>query len=232
MPSTQLQLAFVGCGVIFRHHLAAIALLPEPRRILVTAVVEPNDERRKEALVDVEKVRDRRVCVYVRACVEPTPTPRYVLSFSEYNSLIVLHPPPHDRMCTCVRMWRACVACLLQALGNKPQGFTSLSAAAEADPEMKLFTAVDIMVPSLTNLHETVGVEALNLGYHVHLEKPISESVESAERLIAAVPEGKVLMIAENSAYWREIVEAKRLIDAGTIGDVLTARCKFWESGQ
>ena len=34
----------------------------------------------------------------------------------------------------------------------------------------------------------------------MHLEKPISESVESAERLIAAVPEAKVLMIAENSA--------------------------------
>lgn len=116
-------------------------------------------------------------------------------------------------------------------LGVTPLGFETLSAAAEADPEQKLFTAVDIMVPSLANLHETVGVEALNLGYHVHLEKPISESVESAERLVAAVPEGKVLMIAENSAYWREVVEAKRLIDAGTIGDVLTARCKYWESG-
>lgn len=116
-------------------------------------------------------------------------------------------------------------------MGVTPLGFETLSAAAEADPEQKLFTAVDIMVPSLANLHETVGVEALNLGYHVHLEKPISESVESAERLVAAVPEGKVLMIAENSAYWREVVEAKRLIDAGTIGDVLTARCKYWESG-
>jgi len=53
----QLKLAFVGCGVIFHHHLAAIALLPEPRRILVTAVVEPNDERRERSIAECEKAR-------------------------------------------------------------------------------------------------------------------------------------------------------------------------------
>jgi predicted dehydrogenase len=57
--------------------------------------------------------------------------------------------------------------------------------------------------------------------------------VASGERLIAAAAatEGLVLMVAENSQYWHEVVEAKRLIAAGTIGTVIAARAKYWESG-
>ena len=96
----QLKLAFVGCGVIFKHHLSAIASLPEPRRILVSCVIEPNEERRAAAVLAVA-----------------------------------------------------------QALGATPESFASLAAAAQADPNQNLFTAVDIMVPSLGPLHETVGIE-------------------------------------------------------------------------
>lgn len=88
------------------------------------------------------------------------------------------------------------------------------------------------MVPSLGILHEEVTLEALNGGRHVLLEKPIALSVGSAQRIVdagAAHPELK-LLVAENSQYWREVVEAQRLIKAGVIGEVLTARAKFWES--
>ena len=37
-------------------------------------------------------------------------------------------------------------------------------------------------------------------------------------------------MVAENAQYWREVVEAKRLIDSGALGEVLAVRAKFWES--
>jgi UDP-N-acetyl-2-amino-2-deoxyglucuronate dehydrogenase len=87
-----------------------------------------------------------------------------------------------------------------------------------------------MQVPSIGNLHEQVGVEALKLGYHVLVEKPFSNTVESCQRFLAAVPDGIALMCAENSHYWREVVEAKRLIDAGHIGELLTVRAKFWES--
>ena len=89
------------------------------------------------------------------------------------------------------------------------------------------------MVPSLGTLHETVGVAAMAGGRHVLLEKPIAVSPASADRLVAegaALPAGQVLMVAENSQYWPEVVEALGLIESGAIGEVCTARAKYWES--
>ena len=43
-----LRLALVGCGVISRHHIDAIATLGG--RILVTAIIEPNAERQAAAV--------------------------------------------------------------------------------------------------------------------------------------------------------------------------------------
>ena len=34
-------------------------------------------------------------------------------------------------------------------------------------------------------------------------------------------------MVAENAQYWPEIVRAKQLIDAGAIGEIITARAAF-----
>jgi predicted dehydrogenase len=102
-----------------------------------------------------------------------------------------------------------------------------------ADPDRGLFDAVDVMVPSLGTLHETVGVAAMAGGRHVLLEKPIAVSPASADRLVAAgaaLPAGQVLMVAENSQYWPEVVEALGLIESGAIGEVCTARAKYWES--
>ena len=47
------------------------------------------------------------------------------------------------------------------------------------------------------------------ISYHVHMEKPISNSVASGERLVVAAEEARrVLMVAENSQYWREVRRA------------------------
>ena len=57
--------------------------------------------------------------------------------------------------------------------------------------------------------------------------------MDSAARLLAAGEElmaDKVFMVAENSQYISEIVAAQKLIRDGAIGEVLTARAKYWES--
>lgn len=171
----QLKLAFVGCGVVFKHHLEAIAA-QHPRRIIVTALVEPHAERRAAASKAIQE----------------------------------------------------------KLKGEPPHAFASLKEALDADPGLQLFEAVDIMVPSLGGLHEEVALEAQKGGRHVHLEKPIAVTLASAERIIAAgrqhAPD-RVLMIAENSQYWHEVVRAKQIIDQGAIGEILTVRAKFWESG-
>ena len=37
-------------------------------------------------------------------------------------------------------------------------------------------------------------------------------------------------MVAEQAQYWPEILAAQQVIADGGIGEVLTARAKFWES--
>ena len=102
------------------------------------------------------------------------------------------------------------------------QVFTSLDEAlAKGD-----FDAVDIMLPH--DLHEEIAIQCLEAGKHVLLEKPIAPTLDACDRIIAAAKEAPgVFMVAENSQYWPEIVEAKKNIDAGAIGEIITARAAF-----
>jgi UDP-N-acetyl-2-amino-2-deoxyglucuronate dehydrogenase len=88
------------------------------------------------------------------------------------------------------------------------------------------FDAVDIMLPH--DLHETVAIQCLEAGKHVLLEKPIAPTLDACDRIFAAAKQAKgIFMVAENSQYWPEILETKKHIDAGAIGDIITARAAF-----
>ncbi|CAK9041204.1 unnamed protein product [Durusdinium trenchii] len=86
------------------------------------------------------------------------------------------------------------------------------------------------MVPNVGTLHEEVALIAQKANRHILLEKPISVCIASGQRILQSQGPEKVLAVAENAQYWREVVEAQRLIQSGAIGDVLTVRAKFWES--
>jgi UDP-N-acetyl-2-amino-2-deoxyglucuronate dehydrogenase len=105
--------------------------------------------------------------------------------------------------------------------------FESLDAALES----RCFDAVDLMLPH--QLHESAALRCLEAGVHVLLEKPMATSVGACARILeaarqAAERNGSVFMVAENSQYWPEVVTAKRLIDEGVIGDVVTARAAIF----
>ncbi len=88
------------------------------------------------------------------------------------------------------------------------------------------FDAVDIMLPHY--LHEEVAVRAFEAGKHVVLEKPMSTSLESCGRIFAAARHaGTVFMVAEQSQYWPDAIKIQKLIQAGAIGEVITARAVF-----
>lgn len=105
--------------------------------------------------------------------------------------------------------------------------FTSLAEALQSDT----FDAVDIMVPH--DLHEALTLMAFAAGKHVLLEKPMAPTLEASERILAAAKQarkqfpGLVFMVAENAQYWPEILLAKKLLDDGAIGDIVTARAAF-----
>lgn len=109
---------------------------------------------------------------------------------------------------------------LAEQTGAQP--FTSLEAAlAEGD-----FDAVDIMLPHI--LHEEVAIQAFEAGKNVVLEKPMSTTLESCNRILAAAEKaGTVFMVAEQSQYWPDTLKVQQLLEDGAIGDVITARAFF-----
>jgi predicted dehydrogenase len=89
------------------------------------------------------------------------------------------------------------------------------------------FDAVDVMLPH--DLHEQVAVTCLEAGKHVLLEKPMATTVAACDRILAAAERAPgLLMIGENAQYWPEVLIAKRLIEDGAIGDVITANAHLF----
>lgn len=166
-------------------------------------------------------------------------------NISSYHvDAIAASPAPRRVTITCVvdpdpSRSAALAKLIVQKLGGEvPKTFDSLEAALAADPDGTLFAAVDVMVPSweteeLGDLHEHVGTQVLKASRHLLLEKPITVTSAAGERLIATHQQycpDKVFMVAENAQYWPEITATAKLLAEGAIGDVLSARAKYWES--
>lgn len=85
---------------------------------------------------------------------------------------------------------------------------------ALADPTLD---AVAICLPH--NLHAPVAVECARAGKHVLCEKPIADSLASADLMIAAASQaGVVLMIAENEHFNPLYRKIRDLVNRGMIG--------------
>jgi predicted dehydrogenase len=97
--------------------------------------------------------------------------------------------------------------------------YSSLDAAIDGGG----FDAALIAVPH--HLHEPTATRALGAGLHVLLEKPLAPTLDACDRILAAAEKaGTVFMVAENAQYWPEVLTARKLIEDGAIGEVVTAR--------
>ena len=100
--------------------------------------------------------------------------------------------------------------------------------AAFADCERLLksdLDAVSIAVP--TSRHKEVALKAANQGVHMLIEKPIADSLNSADAIVAAVKrENLKLMIGHIERFNPAIVKLKALISAGELGQVLSISCR------
>ena len=79
--------------------------------------------------------------------------------------------------------------------------------------------AVDIVVPN--DMHEEIGVAALEAGKDVLLEKPLAPTLAACDRLIeSARRTGRVLSVGHELRLSEQWGAIKRIIDAGDLGDV------------
>ena len=95
------------------------------------------------------------------------------------------------------------------------------------DGESMLNTAdidvVDICLP--TFLHEQYVLLAAGHKKHVICEKPVTLSLESLDRMIAATKEAGVqFAVGQVVRFWPEYVRAKEMVEAGKLGTIKYAR--------
>ena len=97
-----------------------------------------------------------------------------------------------------------------KALGVKRTS-ANFADALSADIDM-----LDISTPN--HLHEEQAVAALNAGKHVLLQKPMSNSLEGADSILAAAKKSRgTLGMYMSSFTWPIYWEVKRIIDSGAL---------------
>ena len=80
--------------------------------------------------------------------------------------------------------------------------------------------------------HAELTIKALEAGKHVLCEKPMAITLEECEAMVeAAKKSGKYLMIGHNQRLAKAHSTAKKLIDDGLIGDIVTFRTTFGHGG-
>lgn len=81
-----------------------------------------------------------------------------------------------------------------------------------------------VVVCTPTAVHAPPTVAALKAGKHVLCEKPMEASLEAATEMVGTAHKtGKILMIALKLRYTPQVIKAKEIIDAGTLGDIYYA---------
>ncbi len=95
-------------------------------------------------------------------------------------------------------------------------------AAAMSRPDV---SAVVVTTPDDT--HEAIADAALRAGRHVLLQKPMAPTAEACRRILAAArASGHDVQVSFMHRHFEEVAAARRLIDAGAIGRVMSVRLR------
>lgn len=86
-----------------------------------------------------------------------------------------------------------------------------------ADPEIELIT---IAIPN--DVHEEVGIACMEAGKNIIMEKPVTLSLESLERLIACSEKNNVrFTVHQNRRFDVDYLAMKQIHDSGEIGEII-----------
>jgi scyllo-inositol 2-dehydrogenase (NADP+) len=91
-----------------------------------------------------------------------------------------------------------------------------------------------VVIVTTHDTHEDLTIKCLNAGKNVIVEKPMTMTYDSAERMIAAARKNKKHLFVHQSSRWdREFLLLKEVIESGKIGKVLQIESKatFCDAG-
>ena len=96
-----------------------------------------------------------------------------------------------------------------------------------ADPEIDA-----VSVCAANHVHAEITTAALKAGKHVLCEKPMATKLKDCQMMVDTAEQmGKKLMIGQNQRFAKAHAEAKKLIEHGDIGSVLTFKTTFGHGG-
>ncbi len=99
-------------------------------------------------------------------------------------------------------------------LGTRPKVCTNMEAMVQQVPDLE---AVDVVTDP--SVHHTVVCEALDLGLHVLVEKPLAITVRACQRILeAAARNERIVSVAENFRRDPSARIVRHLLDTGAIG--------------
>jgi phthalate 4,5-cis-dihydrodiol dehydrogenase len=76
---------------------------------------------------------------------------------------------------------------------------------------------VSVALPNF--LHEQATIAAVSAGKHVFLEKPMADTLEECDHILAAVEQGGVhLLVGHSQRYFASTVRAREMIQSGSLG--------------
>jgi len=92
-------------------------------------------------------------------------------------------------------------------------------AFTDSDSVLKL-EEVNVVTVALPNfLHERATIDAASAGKHIFLEKPMADTVEECDRMLAAVDRAGVhLLVGHSQRYFASTVRARELLQSGELG--------------
>lgn len=89
-----------------------------------------------------------------------------------------------------------------------------------------------VSVCTANNSHAAIAVAALKAGKHVLCEKPMALTLEECELMVRTAEEtGRFLMIGHNQRLAKAHVEARKLVNAGAIGKIISFKSNFAHRG-
>ncbi len=95
-----------------------------------------------------------------------------------------------------------------------------------ADPE------IDGVIIALPHpLHVKYGLMALEAGKHVHMQKPLSTSLDEAERFVQAAERSQQTVLALPYVARPHVLAARELIEEGALGRISSAHSRFSHGG-
>jgi len=93
---------------------------------------------------------------------------------------------------------------------------------------------IDVICVSTPNkFHKKIIIDSLNAGKHVFCEKPFVRNVDEAQEIYNVTKKSKgVLQLASNHRFFESVMYARKLVDEGVIGKVLSFNGRIGHNGE